>query len=1350
MTVDPAITAPVYLPSLVTYPTGHNLRFAYNSYGQVTQVEKWVPTVSGQSTERRIADTHFDYWANYGQPWDDLPWFNLRSEMAEKWMGGAAQFYQYQFANRGGGLNAITDPVGISHRVTTSGLVQTLETIPCCQPAGYPTKTVRLEYTDDGLGYRSNPRLLEQKISSGSIYTPDVRKTRYTYLNANPSGLTPVWLPQLVDTYIGDSIVIYRRTNYSYLSYPDWHIFGLVKDTVVWNQSGYAAAWTVNNYDETGSFTDSGGQTAAFFIDATADGAIQHDNYSYGASLVQRGNLTSVKQWWVANNQIGSQSRLLSRISYDTNGNVRSVTDALGNRQQFTYTDYFSNQPAGVGQTAAYLYTAQDPTGFRAGAQYDYYTGLPVKGFNLRPNSATEEQVMTTSYDFADRPLITYRPDGGYLYYTYWDNFNYLDAVQKHDWINGQDIARSSHQEFDGAGRIERQSNPHPDGTIGKYAGQRFVYDAIGRRSQSSNQIAVYGDWTPTAENPLGWLYTTETFDEFSRPQVITRPDNNTRRYSFTNCGCSGGLTASVTDEKGQKTETVADFLGRLSESREYLANSTVIYSKAAYSYDELDRKTAITVISGAASGQSQTRSFVYDGYGRVQSQTTPEGGTVTYAYYDNDQVQSVTDARGMVATYSYNTRKLVTNVGYNDGGATPGVSYSYDEFGARSQMSDGMGATSYSYNSYRQLQSETRTFTGLPGESYSLSYGYNLVDQLKQVTYTATNFSKQINYARTYASTLASIGTNLLGTDPTNTTNVVSLTGYRAFGAITGATYGNGRTLSMGYSEQRHQLTSMIVQKSDGSDRIVDKSYEYYDTNQANTGRLMKQTDHLDPAYSVTYYYDGVNRLYSAQAGSFDTVKGYDRVYNYDEWGNLRTVSGDSDGTSATQFSYTYNYAVNGTGAPATNRLNDVNGVPYSYDAAGNLTNDGVISYAYDAANRMKTSNGGQSLYYYDGDGHRVRRDFPGVTPLYYIWSSVLGNVAMEVRPQTVVRAYVYMGGSPVALQNWDGTFVWIHKDHLGSTSLLTKTDGSVACKTQFDPYGQQVMLWVNPVGGTSISQGFTGYEKDNPTGLYNAKARMYSYGQARFLQPDPLGVGAADLKKPQSFNRYSYVQNDPVNFTDPTGLKPILDCGFRPLAEGGSIWFCEIKDDPEDDLYPDDQDRKPRPPGQSMWDRALAKAFRRVRDILSEEGPCKDFFGSNALTALDAFQNSSIQFKADNSQGVQPSKTGIKMAFGATTSSDIERGYRAPESVVVYTNGPVFLNPRAPLLGGYGPGTDGAQMVALLHELAHMIITGTNPDGTAKYLIPNDGGNSDQSIANTKTIMENCGKQIQGHIGK
>lgn len=68
--------------------------------------------------------------------------------------------------------------------------------------------------------------------------------------------------------------------------------------------------------------------------------------------------------------------------------------------------------------------------------------------------------------------------------------------------------------------------------------------------------------------------------------------------------------------------------------------------------------------------------------------------------------------------------------------------------------------------------------------------------------------------------------------------------------------------------------------------------------------------------------------------------------------------------------------------------------------------------------------------------------------------------------------------------------------------------------------------------------SHKFTGYERDWATNLNYAKARTYNHNRARFLQPDPLGLAAADTSDPQSLNLYSYVGNDPANFTDPEGL--------------------------------------------------------------------------------------------------------------------------------------------------------------------------------------------------------------------
>jgi RHS repeat-associated protein len=86
-----------------------------------------------------------------------------------------------------------------------------------------------------------------------------------------------------------------------------------------------------------------------------------------------------------------------------------------------------------------------------------------------------------------------------------------------------------------------------------------------------------------------------------------------------------------------------------------------------------------------------------------------------------------------------------------------------------------------------------------------------------------------------------------------------------------------------------------------------------------------------------------------------------------------------------------------------------------------------------------------------------------------------------------------------------------------------------------------------------------YTGYERDWATNLDNAKARTFNHNRGRFLQPDPLGVGAADATNPQSLNRYSYVGNDPANFVDPRGLlraiyipgQACVDIGLGPVCE-------------------------------------------------------------------------------------------------------------------------------------------------------------------------------------------------------
>ena len=334
-----------------------------------------------------------------------------------------------------------------------------------------------------------------------------------------------------------------------------------------------------------------------------------------------------------------------------------------------------------------------------------------------------------------------------------------------------------------------------------------------------------------------------------------------------------------------------------------------------------------------------------------------------------------------------------------------------------------------------------------------------------------------------------------------------------------------------MGYNDTRQQPITMKVGPN-GTGSIIDYTYEYYDNASGgkNNNRIRKITDGVDSAYTVNYSYDQWNRLTQA------TAPAYGRGYVYDAWGNLRGAGGGPYG------GYVLNYGTNANTAPATNRILSVteNGQtqPFSYDNAGNLTAGDGMSYAYDAANRMVSVNGGAlGQYGYDGEGMRVKKTESGVT-VWYVRSSKLGNTAFEVTSVGVQRAYVYGGnGKLVAEQASDGQFYWLHTNHLGSARVLTDVSGGLAYRGHFDPHGQVLSEWSSSGNPNLNAKKFTGHERDVATGLDYAEARTYNAGRGRFVQPDPIGIRAASKSKPESLNRYNYVRNDPINLVDPKG---------------------------------------------------------------------------------------------------------------------------------------------------------------------------------------------------------------------
>ena len=102
--------------------------------------------------------------------------------------------------------------------------------------------------------------------------------------------------------------------------------------------------------------------------------------------------------------------------------------------------------------------------------------------------------------------------------------------------------------------------------------------------------------------------------------------------------------------------------------------------------------------------------------------------------------------------------------------------------------------------------------------------------------------------------------------------------------------------------------------------------------------------------------------------------------------------------------------------------------------------------------------------------------------------------------------------------------TTYYFTQDHLGSTTALTGTTGKLVERETYDGYG-------NSVGSTKTRYGFTGRERDPLTGLLYYRARSYDPQLGRFLSEDPIGLES-------SINVFAYVENNPLRFTDPSGL--------------------------------------------------------------------------------------------------------------------------------------------------------------------------------------------------------------------
>ncbi len=278
--------------------------------------------------------------------------------------------------------------------------------------------------------------------------------------------------------------------------------------------------------------------------------------------------------------------------------------------------------------------------------------------------------------------------------------------------------------------------------------------------------------------------------------------------------------------------------------------------------------------------------------------------------------------------------------------------------------------------------------------------------------------------------------------------------------------------------------------------------------------------------AQTCNYTHDDLARIASANCGSI-----WSQTFSYDSFGNINK-SGNSS------FGATY--------SPATNRMTTIGTSTPSYDANGNVLNDFLHTYTWNADGRPLTIDGIGATY--DALGRMVELNRSGTyTEIAYTPS---GAKLAVMSGQSLLRAFVPLPAGATAAYTGSGLDHYRHADWLGSARLATTPSRTVYGDVAYAPYGETYAAsGNNDFSWTGIN---ADVESANPETLYDFPAREYGI-QGRWPSPDPAGIAAVDSSDPQSWNRYAYVLNTPLNAVDPTGM----DCQW---VNGGAV--CTVTD--------------------------------------------------------------------------------------------------------------------------------------------------------------------------------------------
>lgn len=931
-----------------------------------------------------------------------------------------------------------------------------------------------------------------------------------------------------------------RTTTYTYLSssgYTARNILNRVTLVQVFDGLGTQVAQTTNAYD---------GSTPTL-----QSGAAHHDDTNYGTAFNTRGNLTSVTQW------SNGATDPVTTYTYYTTGMVKSVQDPGTHTTSFDYTDNFTDAPA-VHSAYAFVKTVTNPASQTVTSKYYWPSGALYQ--TTDPNS----QTTTYTYDILLRAASVSYPDGGQISTTYTESSNQVQVqtllstgVYKSVYSKVDSLGRAARTAtyngtnyeqqdtcFDEQGRVSFVSAPYQDvgfGATSKCAGTltdgtQNTYDGLGRTLSVTAKATGLTDRTATTDyrgasvrsidagNGTTTLKKVSQFDGLGRLNWICEVSaTNQQGTNNVPSACGSDLSADVNGFLTTYTYDTVDHLTQVSQAG---------LKNRYYQYNALGRLTRVAIPEeGSSTDNTGPTTFTYTTEGLLATRTRPAPNqtnptvTVTTTYtFDNlhrPTQTSYSDGTTPTATYTYD---LASDAGVNFtnyvgrlGRATVGHAQDWFSYDAMGRVSSNwqMVPPQYATTSFQFQYTYDKAGDVLTANSsyYIMTYTYDVLQRLNTAT---SSWSNIIHPATMYSNPSFGrfgIGSYTVGASINN--GVQTVLSYTNFGELAS----KSATDNGGIGTTRFSMGSMS-----------------YAPNGMLTGATVNSN-------GWTHTYDDLGRILTSSGSTVSYS------FDYDRYGN-RAHQTVTTGTG------------NNVPTPAdglTNRVASGNGI--SYDALGNITNDGSHSYTFDAENRIIQVDGGTTAtYLYDAFNRRVQKTTSTGT-LNYTYD--LGNNVNVVysgtsTPLSFARAEVFLGSSHLATYTASHTY-FHHQSSLGSRATTTDETGAKVQDCEWYPFGDLKACTTNTDQYAYTPYGYADYERDGETGLDHMQFRYYNSRIGRFMGADLLGGSGGD---PQSLNKLGYTSNNPTNAVDSLGLEPSLPPLNNPSFCSPVYEYCSAPD--------------------------------------------------------------------------------------------------------------------------------------------------------------------------------------------